>query len=258
MKRISYYLCYIAVCAMVFTSCSKEEENVNSDNTDKATLSFGAILNDLVNQSSNKQSDPGDLPVCTDGAVASYVHIALYENGQPVVGSTSAPFRVDLVGGQVFTEEVPELELDPGTYSLEHFMVYDSAGNLLWVAPRGGALAEFVENPLPLNIELGAGVKKYVDVSVICYDNRDVVEYGYLFFDLDTNEAIEFCIFGNYCPPSGRHYPAEYSVSVWSGTSTAGTPLYTNVPNETGTYANGDFYAEPLCFALPDTDGLDE
>ena len=258
MKRISYYLCFIALLAMVFTSCSKEEENLVSNDTDKATLSFGAILNDLANQSNNKQSSTDDLPACTDGATAAYVEIALYEGATAVVGTTEDPFRVDLVNGQIFTEEVPELELEPGTYSLEHFMVYDAGGNLLWVAPRGGVLAEFIENPLPLSIELGAGVKKYVDVSVLCYDDRDVVEYGYLFFDIDTNKAIEFCIFGNYCPPSGRHYPAEYSVSVWSGTNASGTPLYTNVSNTTGYYDNGDFYAEPLCFALPDKEGLDE
>lgn len=257
MKRISYYLCYVAVLAMVFTSCSKEEDNLVSNDTDKATLSFGAILNDLA-KSNNKQSTTDDLPECTDGATAAYVEIALYEGATAVVGTTEDPFRVDLVNGQVFTEEVPELELEPGTYSLEHFMVYDSAGNLLWVAPRGGVLAEFIENPLPLSIELGAGVKKYVDVSVLCYDDRDVVEYGYLFFDIDTNKAIEFCVFGNYCPPSGRHYPAEYSVSVWSGTNASGTALYTNVSNTTGYYDNGDFYADPLCFALPDTEGLDE
>lgn len=258
MKKISNYLCFIAVFAMLFASCSKEEDNLSSNDTDKATLSFGAILNDLTNQVNNKQSSTDDLPECTDGATPAYVHIALYQGGEAVVGSTESPFRVDLVGGQVFTEEVPELELEPGNYSLEHFMVYDASGNLLWVAPRGGVLAQFIENPLPLSIELGAGVKKYVDVSVICYDDRDVIEYGYQFFDVDTNEAIEFCVFGNYCPPSGRHYPAEYSVSVWSGTNTSGTPLYTNVSNETGYYDNGDFYAEPLCFALPDREGLDE
>ena len=258
MKRISYYLCYVAVLAMLFTSCSKEEDNLVSNDTEKATLSFGAILNDLAQQSNNKQSSTDDLPACTDGATAAYVEIALYEGATAVVGTTEDPFRVDLVNGQIFTKEVPELELEPGTYSLEHFMVYDAAGNLLWVAPRGGVLAEFIENPLPLSIELGAGVKKYVDVSVLCYDDRDVIEYGYLFFDIDTNEAIEFCVFGNYCPPSGRHYPAEYSVSVWSGTNASGTPLYTNVSNTTGYYDNGDFYAEPLCFALPDREGLDE
>ena len=256
MKTLSSYLCLIAMIALVFTSCSKDETAVSEDSTDKASLSFGAIVNDLAKTSGNKQSTTDDLPQCTDDTPA-YVEIVLSQGGSAVVGSTDDPFRVDLVAGQVFTEEVPELELTPGTYSLDHFMVYNASGDLIWVSPKGGVLADFIDNPLPLSINLGAGVKKYVDVSVLCYDDRDVNEYGYQFFDIDTNEAIEFCIFGNYCPPSGRHYPAEYSVSVWSGTSAAGTPLYTNVSNETGYYENGDFYAEPLCFALPDKEGED-
>lgn len=121
-------------------------------------------------------------------------------------------------------------------------------------------MADFVDNPLPLDISLGVGVKKYVDVSVLCFDDRLVNEYGYLFFELDANQAIEFCIFGNVCPPEdgGRHFPASYSVNVWSGDSPSGMVLYEDVYNVTGTYENGDFYAEPLCFALPDTEGEDE
>src|SRR5690606_16231379 len=114
-------------------------------------------------------------------------------------------------------------------------------------APRGGALAAFVNNSLPLNIDLGAGVKKYVDVSVLCYDNRDVNEYGYQFFELDINEAFEFCFFANYCTPDGRHYPARYAVDI----SIDGTSFYSGVVNETGRDENGDLYAEALCFALP-------
>jgi hypothetical protein len=258
MKTISSYLCFIAVLALVFTSCSKDEPAVAGDSTDKASLSFGAIVNDLVSKSQNKQTTTDDLPVCTDDTPA-YVEIVLSNDEVTVLGTTDDPFRVDLVAGQVFTEETPELELIPDTYYLEHFMVYNAAGDLIWLAPKGGTLAKFTDNPLPLKIELGAGVKKYVDVSVLCYDDRDVNQYGYQFFDIDTNEAIEFCIFGNYCPPSGRHYPAEYSVSIWSGTNSSGTPLYTDVHNETGYYDNedGDFYAEPLCFALPDKEGVD-
>ena len=258
MKTISSYLCLIAMLALVFTSCSKDESTVSEDSSDKASLSFGAIVNDLASKSGNKQTTTAELPVCKD-ETAAYVEVVLSQGGTPVVGTTDDPLRVNLVAGQVFTEETSELELEPGTYSLDYFKVYSAADELIWIAPRGGELANFVDDPLPMSINLGAGVKKYVDVPVLCYDDRDVNEYGYQFFDVDTNEAIEFCIFGNYCPPAGggRHYPAEYSVSVWSGTSANGTPLYTNVTNETGEYENGDFYADPLCFALPDKEGVD-
>lgn len=259
MKNFKSSLSIMAIVALLFTSCSKENEPGAALDGEKATLSFGALLNDLVtNRAASKQSI-GDLPECTDDA-AAYVEIALSLDGTSVVGTTANPFRIDLVAGQIFTEEVPELELTPDTYTLEYFTVHNAQGEVIWIAPRSGsALGEYVDVALPLNIDLRAGVKKYVDVEVLCFDNRDVNQYGYLFFNIDTNEAIEFCLFGNYCPPAGdgRHYPAEYTVSVWYGTDASGMPLYTNVPNTTGTYDNGDFYAEPLCFALPDTDGAD-
>ncbi|UJH91267.1 hypothetical protein LZ575_00190 [Antarcticibacterium sp. 1MA-6-2] len=259
MKNFKSSLSMVAIFALLLTSCSKDNDPGIAQDGEKTTLSFGALLNDLVtNRAASKQSI-GDLPECSNDAPA-FVEIALSLDGTSVVGTTSDPFRIDLVAGQIFTEEVPELELVPDNYTLEYFTVHNADGEVIWIAPRSGsALGEFVDTALPLNIDLRAGVKKYVDVEVLCFDNRDVNQYGYLFFEIDTNEAIEFCIFGNYCPPAGdgRHYPASYSVSVWSGTSAAGAVLYTDVQNTTGYYDNGDFYAEPVCFALPDTEGAD-
>lgn len=255
MKKLNL-MAFMAVFALVFTSCSKDNDEMANPDTERATLTFGAIVNDLVTNQANRQST-GDIPQCSNDAPA-FVEVVLSQGGANVVGSNEDPLRVNLVAGQVFTEEISDLELVPGNYSLDHFTVFNADGDLLWVAPKAGSdLAGFVANALPLNIDLRAGVKKYVDVSVLCFDNRDVNEYGYAFFNLDTNQGIKFCIFGNYCPPSGRHFPASYSVSVWSGTNTSGTPLYTDEQNQTGYYDNGDYYAEPLCFALPDRDGQD-
>ncbi len=258
MKNLKSSLSFIAIIALLFTSCSKENDGLDSPDADKVNLTFGAIVNDLVTNRSAEKQSIGDIPECSSDTPA-FVEVVVSQNGTNQVGSLTNPFRIDLVSGQIFTEEVDELELVPGNYTLDHFTVHNSAGDIIWVAPKSNSdLAGFVESALPLNIDLNAGVKKYVDVSVLCFDNRNVNEYGYIFFELDTTQAIEFCVFGNFCPPSGRHYPASYSVSVWYGTSAAGTPLYTEVSNVTGTYDNGDFYADPLCFALPDLDGLDE
>lgn len=245
MKNFRNYLACLTVFALIFTSCSKDE-TPSGESGEKASLSFGAIVNDLASKASNKQSDVADLPECSDDA-AAYVEIVLLEGGTAVVGTMENPYRVDLVPGQIFTEEDAELELEPGTYTLDHFSVYNAAGDLLWLAPKGGVLAEFVDNALPLTIPLGAGVKKYVDVSVLCYDDRDVNEYGYQFFELDASEWFEFCLFANYCPPNGRHYPARYSVDV----SVDGVPLYTDMENVVGVNEDGDNYAEALCFPLP-------
>lgn len=257
MKKISSYLCFVAIFAMLFTSCSKEDETL-TDRSDKASLSFGAIVQDLAAKAATKQSTTDDLPQCSDD-VPSYVEIVLSQVGSPVVGTVESPFHIDLVAGQLFTEEVPELELTPGTYSLDHFMVYNEAGDLIWVAPKGGVLADWVENSLPLSIELGAGVKKYVDVSVLCYDNRDVREYGYLFFDIDTNEAIEMCVFGNYCDDTGRHYPAHFSLDVYNySNGQQGDLIHDDLTNTVTLDENGDYAGTPICFPLPDKEGQDE
>lgn len=249
MKKFKIYLSFLAVFALLFTSCSKEENSGMNDDSGKATLSFGAIVQDLAGKTTDKQSDIGDLPECTND-VPAYVEIVLMQGNNSIVGSIADPYRVDLVAGQIFTEEDAALELEPGNYSLEHFSVYNAEGDLIWLAPKGGVLAEFVDNPLPLNIDLGAGVKKYVDVSVICYDDRDVNQYGYLFFELDTNEAFEFCFFANYCTPEGRHFPARYAVDI----SIDGTTLYNDVVNNVGRNSDGDLFADALCFALPNLD----
>lgn len=258
MKKLSSYLCLIAMLALVFTSCSKDEPAVSEDSANKSSLSFGAIVNDLASKSGDKQTSTDDLPVCTDDT-PSYVEIVLSQDGSSVVGSTNDPYRVDLVAGEVFTKEDPMLELEPGMYSLDHFMVYNEAGEVIWVAPKGGPLAEFIDNPLPLSINLGAGVKKYVDVSVLCYDDRDVNEYGYQFFDIDTNQAIEFCVFGNYCDPTGRHYPAQFSVDVWMwNDGVRGEQIHSDVTNTVTMNEYGDYAGTPACLPLPDLDGEDE
>lgn len=256
MKQFKLSLAYIVMFAMIFTSCSKEEA-VQDVDSDMATLSFGAIVTDLLtNRAASKQAI-GDMPACSDSDPA-YVRVVLLDGNTPVVGTTGNPYRINLVPGQLYTVEDAELELVPDTYTLAHFAVYNAQNQLIWLAPRGGALANFVDNPLPIDIDLRAGVKKYVEVDVLCYDNREVNEYGYLFFEIEQNEAVEFCLFVNFCDEDGRHYPASYRVDVWLGTDATGTPLYTNATNSVGQYNNGDFYADALCGALPSNDDPDE
>ena len=261
MKHFKNYFMLLAVCGLLFTSCSKED-NPTQIEDDKATLSFGAILNDLVKNKSAFKQAVGDIPACSADA-PTYVEIVLTTpQGEAVVGTLANPLRVnvnpnagDYDGDGVdeyFTDESASLELAPGTYRLQYFTVLNAGGDVMWAAPvRGKSMANFVEQPLPFNFNLGAGVKKYVDVEVLCFEDRLVNEYGYVFFDINRTEAFEFCFFANFCPPSGRHYTAAYSVDVWLGTDNTGSPLYSNRTNTVGVNNQGDFYADPLCLILP-------
>ncbi len=258
MKNFKLFYAYLAVFAMVFTSCSKDEMGSAID-SEKATLSFGAILEGMNTGRAAEKAHLDGFPECSDAA-AAYVEIVLMQGGTEVVGTSEDPYRVDLAPGQNFTVEDAALELVPGNYSLEHFMVYSADGTLIWTAPiNGSPMAGYVDTALPLNISLGAGVKKYVEVDVLCFDNRDVNEYGYLFFEVDQNRAIEFCIFGNYCDSTGRHFTAAYSVDVWSWSNgQMGAQLYDNLESDVTIDNNGDYTASPLCVALPDREGMDQ
>ncbi len=257
MKNFNKYMGAIAIIAMLFTSCSKEETDVLQDDA-TATLSFETVLNDLVNNS-RQQADLG-IPACGDDEPA-YVHVVL--TGDENVGTMETPLVVNVHPTPIeengedvwFTQESADLELTPGDYVLTYFAVYNSDDEMIWIAPKlGGDLADFVDNPLPIDISLGAGVKKYVDVEVLCFDDRMVNEYGYLFFDIIEKEAFEYCFFANYCDDDGRHYPARFSVDIWLED---GTELYSGMVNNVD--LNGeDPSASPICFALPDLSSYDD
>ena len=271
MRNFKSYLGAITVVCLLFTSCSKDEE-FREPESEKASLSFGSLLNDLVSEKAALKQALEDMPECTEG-IPAYVEVALSQDGAWVVGSDTDPLRVDLNPtpddfdgdgeDNYFTEESSELELEPGTYSLEYFTVFDAEGTMLWMAPRSmGSFAGLVDTPLPLTIALGAGAKKYVSVDVLCFDDRMVNEYGYLFFDIEEYQVIEFCVFGNFCDEGGRHFPAHFSVSAWtySGNPEApmGNLLHEDIMNNVGTNNDGDDFADPLCLTLPNGSGTDE
>ncbi len=263
MKKFKFSIGFLAAFAILFTSCSKEETTNTNPDSDMATLSFGAILTNLANdRAANKAhvSFLDGVPKCSD-EVASYVEIVLSLDGNDVVGTQDEPYRIDLVDGQIFTEEDANLELTPDDYSLDYFAVYSASDAMIWLAPFGNGddLSNFVNSSLPLDIDLRAGVKKYIEVDVLCYDDKFVNEYGYLFFEIDKNKAIEFYVFGNFCDEDGRHYPAAYSVDVWSyANGTRGSQLYNDVAANVALNDEGDYAASPVSLVLPDTDGLDE
>ena len=278
MKFFKRYLAFAVVLVLLFTGCSKEEVGspIDEPSSETAVLSFGAVLDDLANRAANK-GHFGQVPDCEDEADPQVARVTIS------YGDVTATIDVDILfdGENYYTDYSSELEIpvsvdgdddntdDFTTVSLDGFIVYDGdpddGGNAIWVAPVASVefpdadFSGYVDNPLPFDIIVRPGVKKYVDVEVLCFDRRMVNQYGYLFFDIIPGELVPLCFFANYCDEDGRHYPGFYGIDLFvEDAQGVRTQIYSSDTSrpEIGDYnANNqdaaEYYAEPLCLVVP-------
>ncbi len=258
MKHFKFSIAWLAMLALIFTSCSKEEADTGIEDQELIEISFRSLLNDFNNQ--NKQESPQE---CREGTPA-YVWIGITDSdgnyigeggGTPTVNLIEVMLKYNSSMGLWETTYSEELALPAGDYQLQHFIVYSSDDTVLWVAPRAeGSFGDYVDDPLPQPINLAAGTKPYISVDVLCYEARNEEAYGYLFFDINLNRVENsYCVFVNYCyDENGREVPAHFMVEVWrdgfGGDDEIILNNYMNDVNTDGTWPA----ASVLCFALPD------
>lgn len=253
MKTFQASLWFILVSLFLFFACSKDADHtISTDSEELIHLSLNLNILDLKKMAITKQ-EATNFPACsTDDPF--YIEIILSQGDTELVGDPSEPFRIDLVSDQLFTKDVPEMKLPPGQYFLDYCAVYSESGSLLCMAPMADSpMAVFSEATMPLSINLAAGSKPFPDIPVVCYDNRDLNQFGYALFDLQPVIMRQFCFFANYCSDNGRHYPAKYSVNITMGDKT----LFSEEINKTGKEDHGTYFADPLCFTLPDVTSYD-
>ncbi len=257
MKTLKLHLVITVIIALFFSSCNRDEPVTDPEiSQDVAILSLGPVLNDMINRAAERQQ-VNDIPDCSEEAPA-FAQISL------TYGESDTPINVtvEILNDEngFFTAYNDELEIPVPTgattvsVTLTDFLVLSddagSPGDIIWAAPKTGSeFAVFVDQPLPISWDLRAGSKTYVDIPVLCFDDREVNLYGYVFFDINPTELSTLCFFANYCKDSGRHYTANYSLDLYLGTSNSGTPLYLGQIPVTGN--DGQFYAEPICLAVP-------
>lgn len=254
MKTIKYYLAFIAVCSLLLTSCSKDEAGSSDISDNVASLSLGPILQDA-----NFTRQQEMIPECSDEAPA-YAQIRLEYGDDNTVVETIVGISSDDQG--LFTEYSDDLEIPiPSgettvSVTVTDFVVWSddggAPGEVIWVAPKMGSdYAMFVDNPLEQTFDLRAGSKNYVEIEVICFDDRDVNLYGYQFFDITPVPLYEFCIFANYCSDEGRHYTANYFFTLFEySDGEVGDVIYEGLAPETG-MSDGTYWADPLCVVVP-------
>ena len=265
MKKLNHYLAFFALFALLLAGCSKDETSSNSENASSfAELTFETALNDLINRAASVNKNHFDqIPNCSSEAPATAGIVFSY-------GGNQYDIELDILfdGSVYFTDYSEDLKIPVENggmtlVTLEEFIVYDGGGEIIWIAPissEEGQFDGYVDNPLPFDIEVRDGTKPYIPVEVLCYDRRMANEYGYVFFDLENTELINFCIFGNFCPPSGRHYVASYSVDVWTVDENDQNvdQLYDDLTREVAENDAGELSADPLCIVLPDRLGEED
>ncbi len=261
MKILYKYMAFIAVFSLLLSSCTKDETVQGSADvpSDVASLYLGPNLGDYYNQTRQQEQD---IPECSEDAPA-FAQIRLEYGDDNTVVETIVGISSDEQG--LFTEYSDDLEIPiPSgettvSVTLTDFVVWTddggAPGEVIWVAPKEGSeYAMFVDGPLDQTFSLRAGSKNYVNVDVICFDDREVNLYGYQFFDITPVPLYEFCIFANYCTDSGRHYTANYSFSLYEYDGNRedgkGEMIYEGLSPETGE-TDGTYWADPLCVVIP-------
>lgn len=270
MNKFKPYLAICAVFALLLAGCSKEDNKTSQDpeiSSEYVELSFGALLNDLTNRAmATSKAHFNQIPTCVDSEPA-VARISFSYGGNDY--ETDVAILKDESG--YFTDYTEDLKIPVAnggstTVTLNEFVVYDGdpddGGEKIWIAPissESGQFDGYVDNPLPFDIVVRDGTKPYIEVEVLCYDRRMVNEYGYVFFDIDGKELIEFCVFGNFCSPSGRHYVASYSLDVWIYENGQATDqIYDDLTREVSQNTSGEWAADPLCIVFPDDPDEDD
>jgi len=266
MKTLKGYMAFIAVFSLLFSSCSEEENTIidEASSTSFAELSLGASLTDFVNRAEVKQS----LPECSSEAPA-YANVELIHNmGTPLEGAIEVNVPIIAADGAFYTDYDEDLKIpvansesNTATVSITSFLVYDGdpddeSSNVIWAAPTTESeYGGLVNQGLPFDFVIRAGSKKYVDIEVLCFDDREVTLYGYQYFELVPEVVYELCVFANYCNDAGRHFTANYSLEVTyireEGFDDIVLHPTTNLPVTGYDEDTEDYYADPFCFAIP-------
>ncbi len=255
MKNFQSGLMCVFISALFFSACSKDENDPPAPNETQELIDLSLNINILgLESNTDSRQQENELPDCIE-ASPYYIEIVMKQGDRDVVGTADIPFRLDLAPGEMFTKYIPEMAMPPGLYFLDHCAVYDAAGTLLCLAPKSDSpMGAMSDAPMPMSINLRAGSKPFPDVPVFCVDNREVNEFGYVFFDIEPTIVRNFCFFANYCDENGRHFPARYSVDI----SIDGNVIYSAVESNNGEYDTDKYFADPVCVDLPDLSEYDD
>lgn len=72
-------------------------------------------------------------------------------------------------------------------------------------------------------------------------------------------QTLKWCIFGNFCDTTGRHYPARFMVNIWNfRDGEKKEQLYSNLSNNVELNEDEDFAGSTICLNFKNIEGIDK
>jgi hypothetical protein len=205
---------------LAISGCKKDKQTQGDPN---APVEVSFNVNNVTN---GLKADPPECQV----HLASYALITIKDAANVV---TTYKLDVYYIGNIPYTKA---LKLSPGAYIIQEFLVYWDGGTpgtapfpntddeLLWATPHSGAaFATFLSAGMALekNFVIEAFKKLELEVEVVCYEEEDYLEFGFIYFQIDQIIVREHCFFGDLCIkslddyniPGTTDYPNYYTIA---------------------------------------------
>ncbi len=166
------FILYASACLLF--ACEEQGADPQTNTKHPITLGFAAIDNSSSRSESSQSVD----------AVA----ISIKDGDGNSVYSME---KIDLIaiGDGYITKE---LELSPGRYTVEDFIVVDKEDAALYITPKKGSETEkLVRTPLPYSFEVVSGDTNNVVLDVISAELGNAADFGYATFSFNVIPDLE-------------------------------------------------------------------
>jgi|GEM_PF-1467600 len=163
---------FIILIIGIFYSCGENENHI----AQTGTVKFGYLVKD----SSLK------FEVVTDSLISQLIPaqfiISIGKNGDPILNAEK--FDLIKVGNEYFSKSIL---LNTGKYTLEEFLIINSADEAVYIAPKAGSkLSIYVDKPLPYEFEIRKDTETNLLVQVLPAYLTSASDFGYVSFSFEV------------------------------------------------------------------------
>ncbi|SDG50467.1 hypothetical protein [Psychroflexus sediminis] len=168
-----------------------------------------------------------------------------------VIEMAGTSYTIDLkTWGDNFKTDL--IELPPGTYEVTSSQLYDADNNPLYATPKSGSeFGQFVNQPLPFNVNVENYRKIEYDLEALCIEEFTPPQFGFIFWDIAIREVKNLCIFANYCESETGHKVASLDAFIYPNASETSEEDLIWSGSADGDFESGDVSNELLCLKFP-------